>query len=286
MTNKLGKKIAEGACAEVFEWEDGSGSKVLKWAKANTNDDAMRREYEINCIVWDGGLPIAQPFELVELDGRIGIVFERVYGETVMVRLIRNGLLLAESEGKSGEGEEIRMIAREMARIHQSSGVQLPTLQKDMLVYSINNPSFLTAEEKDAVIAILNNLPAKLVPCHGDPNPYNLLVQTDGSVVVIDWMCASMGNPEADLAEFILMMRYAILPSGIPDTICKQFDRLREHMIEVFMDEYEQHGDVTYEDVQPWILPVAARKLNADGITEEEKMLLVQEIRKGLAILA
>ncbi|KOR87573.1 hypothetical protein AM231_16810 [Paenibacillus solani] len=76
------------------------------------------------------------------------------------------------------------------------------------------------------------------------------------------------------------------MPSGIPDTICKQFDRLREHMIEVFMDEYEQHGDVTYEDVQPWILPVAARKLNADGITEEEKMLLVQEIRKGLAILA
>ncbi|MGG3280201.1 hypothetical protein [Paenibacillus solani] len=171
MSNKLGEKIAEGACAEVFEWEDGSGSKVLKWAKDNTNGDAMRREYEINCIVWDGGLPVAQPLELVELDGRIGIVFERVYGETVMVRLIRNGLSLAQSEGMSGEGEEIRMIAREMARIHQSSGVQLPTLQKDMLVYSINNPSFLTAEEKDAVIAILNDLPAKRVPCHGEPIP-------------------------------------------------------------------------------------------------------------------
>lgn len=95
-----------------------------------------------------------------------------------------------------------------------------------------------------------------------------------------------MGNPEADLAEFILMMRYAILPPGIPEYVGKQFDRLREYMIEVFMDEYEQHGDVTYEDVQPWILPVAARKLNADGIIEEEKRLLVQEIRKGLAILA
>lgn len=284
MSIKLGNKIAEGACSEVFEWEDGS--KILKWAKANTNDDAMKREYEMNCILWDGGLPIAQPFELVELDGRIGIVFERVHGETIMVRFIRNALSLAETEGKPGGGEEIRMMARELARIHQSSGVQLPTLQRDMLVYSIHNPSFLTTAEKVAVIALLNDLPVKLVPCHGDPNPYNMLVRSDGSVAVIDWMCASMGNPEADLAEFILMMRYAILPPDIPEYVGKQFDRLREYMIEVFMDEYEQHADISYEDVQPWIIPVAARKLNADGIIEEEKTLLVQEIRKGLAILA
>ena len=38
------------------------------------------------------------------------------------------------------------------------------------------------------------------------------------------------------------------------------------------MEEYELHREVTYEDVRPWILPVAARKLSADGITEEEKM--------------
>lgn len=284
MNTKLGKKIAEGACAEVYEWEDSS--KIVKWAKANTDDDAMKREYEIHCILWEGGLPIAQPFELVELDGRMGIVFERIYGETMMERFIRSALALTASEGEHMEqGEGIRMMARELARIHQSSGIQLPTLQRDKLIYSIQHPNYSTGEEKEAVIGILNDLPVKHALCHGDPNPYNMLVRPDGSVVVIDWMSASMGNPEADLAEFILMMRYAVLPPGIPDYVSKQFDRFREQMIHVFMDEYEQHGGICYEDVEPWLLPVAARKLSADGIMEEEKMLLLQEIRKGLFLV-
>ena len=103
-------KIAEGACSEVFEWEDGS--KIMKWGKPNTNDDAMKREYEMNCILWDHGLPVAQPYELLKIDGRTGIVFERVYGETVMERFIRKSLALSEFGGMVGEGEDIRMMAR------------------------------------------------------------------------------------------------------------------------------------------------------------------------------
>ena len=55
-------------------------------------NDAMRREFDMNCMVWDGGFPVAQPFELLVLDGRPGIVFERVYGETVMKRFMQKGL--------------------------------------------------------------------------------------------------------------------------------------------------------------------------------------------------
>ncbi|WP_251409648.1 MULTISPECIES: hypothetical protein [Paenibacillus] len=51
------------------------------------------------------------------------------------------------------------------------------------------------------------------------------------------------------------------------------------------MDEYNKLSGITYDEVAPWIIPVAARKLSVDGIGEEEKILLVQEIRRNLNIL-
>jgi hypothetical protein len=43
-----------------------------------------------------------------------------------------------------------------------------------------------------------------------------------------------------------------------------------------------QSSLLSYEEIDPWITPIAARKLIADAISEEEKMLLVKEIRSRL----
>ena len=59
---------------------------------------------------------------------------------------------------------------------------------------------------------------------NGDPNPGNILIGDKNEVVVIDWMDASIVNLEADLAEYIIMIRYAILPSFIPEKVSVQFD--------------------------------------------------------------
>ena len=80
-------------------------------------------------------------------------------------------------------------------------------------------------------------------------------------------------------------MRYAVLPSQYPQVIVQLFDSIRETIINIFMDEYNKLSGITYDEVAPWIIPVAARKLSVDGIGEEEKILLVQEIRRNLNIL-
>ncbi|MBD7968584.1 hypothetical protein H9647_10945 [Paenibacillus sp. Sa2BVA9] len=41
--------------------------------------------------------------------------------------------------------------------------------------------------------------------------------------------------------------------------------------IRIFMDEYERLAGIGYADVESWIDPIAARKLSADGISEDEK---------------
>lgn len=148
--------------------------------------------------------------------------------------------------------------------------------------YSIQSVDYLTLIEKEAVIAILDALPLKQQLCHGDPNPNNILIRNDGKAVVIDWMNASIGNPEADLAEYMIMIRYAVLPSELPSTVLEFFEPLRESIIHVFMEEYSKLSGINYEEVYPWLVPVAARKLSADAISEEEKSLLVEEIRRSL----
>ncbi len=76
MSIKIGSKIGEGGCSEVFEWE--GSIKLIKVAKANTNYEAMRKEYLNNLKVWEYGLPVARPYELLDIDGRPGIVYERI----------------------------------------------------------------------------------------------------------------------------------------------------------------------------------------------------------------
>src|SRR5690606_20885521 len=90
MTGNVGSKLGEGGCSEIFEWE--GPEKILKLAKANTNRHAMSREHQNSQMAWKAGLPAPHPYEFVEIDGRPGIVFERVRGETVMDRFVMDAV--------------------------------------------------------------------------------------------------------------------------------------------------------------------------------------------------
>jgi len=279
MSNMLGSKIAEGGCSEVYEWEDQS--KIIKLAKANTDGYAMRREFEHNLAAWKKGLPVARPYEFVEIADRPGIVFERINGETLRERLMRQ---MSMQSGHSQEftGEDIRLTARLLSEIHSITDAELHTSQRVNIINNIHSVGYLLLVEKETVISKLEALPEKRVLCHGDPNPGNILVAKDGRPVIIDWMNASIGNPEADIAEYIIMFRYAVLPSDLPSQVIDFFDLNREKFIKIFMDEYTKLTGITYNEIEPWIIPIAARKLSADAISEDEKNDLLIAIRKSL----
>lgn len=274
---KLGKKIGEGSNSEVFEWENDE--KVIKLAKPNTNRIALQREYRNNLIVWEMGLPVPQPFEIMELNHRPGIVFERIYGESLKERLFKNLIEHINNEQLNYEND-IRYTARLLSEVNQLSHEDVPP-QRDFLKKQILSVDYLGMDEKKAVINILDRLPTNNKICHGDPNPNNIIM-SNGNLIMIDWNDATSGNPETDLAEYIIMIKYAVLPSDTPQNIVSLFNSIRERIIEVFMDEYALLTGVTYQEVDPWIVPIAARKLSADGISDEEKRLLVNEIRSRL----
>ncbi|WP_138754550.1 aminoglycoside phosphotransferase family protein [Paenibacillus sinopodophylli] len=285
MNAMIGEKIGEGGCSEVFEW--GTASKIIKLARANTDMDAMRREYHNNHMAWDNGLPVPQPFEFVEIDGRPGIVFERIIGDTLMKRFVKHALERAVSKEVHIEEDsqnDIRMTARILNEIHSKSNVNVPS-QRETIKNAIGWVNYLSPEEKETIFKLIDSLPMKQQLCHGDPNLGNIMIK-DGHAIMIDWMNATIGNPEADLAEYIIMIRYAILPSYLPDEAVAYIDSIRETIIKVFVEEYTRLTGVTYEEIDAWIAPVAARKLSADGISEAEKSILINEIRARLSKLS
>lgn len=278
---KIGAKIGEGGCSEVYELDNG---RVLKLAKPNTDYGAMKKEFDNNKIAYDLGLPAAKPHEMVTIDGRTGIIFDRIYGEPMINELFHGLNIYSQDRLQALQILEKNALitARTLSKIHSHTNVDNPYRQIDVLKYLINIPEHLTWDEKEEICRILDTLPKKHCFCHGDPNPGNIMITEEGEPVVIDWLDGTIGNPEADLAEYIVMIRYAVLPPELPPEATVFFDKHRETVIDIFMSEYSRLTGVTYDDVKPWFVPTSARKLSADAIQPAEKELLVREIRKAL----
>lgn len=273
----IGKKLGEGGNSEVFEWGE---KKAIKLAKPNTNIWALKNEFQNNMIVWKLGLPVPQPFEMIEYDQRPGLLLERIDAESMKDRLFNIILEKIDNSNHTLDLIDVRMTARFLSELHQYSSEEIRP-QGERLKNAIDGVTHLSQVEKVDVIRCLDKLPKKHKICHGDPNPNNVLVKDD-ALIVIDWNDTTNGNPETDIAEYILMIKHTILPRETPQIIIDTFDSMRETIIHEFMDEYTLHTGITYDDIEPWLLPIAARKLTADAISEEEKQQLVQEIRKKL----
>lgn len=280
MTNGVGPKLGEGACAEVFEWEDGS--KIVKLAKPNTDSAALQREWKHCRSAWECGLPVPKPFGLVTVEGRPGVVFERIYGESILNRFINktvgpskqeNGLDLLEDH------LDARITARLLYQIHTNS-VSLSS-QRTKIRNDIGRAPSLTKPEREALIAHLDQLPVKQQLCHGDPNPGNILLR-DHDALIIDWNDASTGNPEADLAEYVILIRYAVIPPYLPTKLNTFLNTIRDSTIRIFLEEYERLSGIGYAEIEPWIAPVAARKLSSDATSEAERALVLDEIRRRM----
>lgn len=286
LDQKLGRKIGEGGCAEVYEWEDGS--KVIKLAKSNTSQGELALELRNNQAVWEQGLPVPRPYGLLDVAGRPGAVFERIVGESMMERFIAKLMQPRPQRPSGGHAwdwdpamrADITRMAELMHKIHQHSVSGLPS-QQDEMAHRIRQGDYLNDGEKDTVIKWLKFLPQKDRLCHGDLNPGNIMIR-DGEYVVIDWMNATTGTPEADIAEYIVMIRFGVLPPGLPESVIAVFDAVREPFIQLFLEAYTELSGMTYAAVEPWIVPVAARKLCTDAISEKEKQHLVAEIRRRI----
>ena len=95
MQGSLGEKIGEGAFSEAYAWAPG---QVVKLFKPGVSHLLGRHEARMIRAVRAAGVPAPDVFGEVTLDGRFGILLERLDGPTLW-HLSRTGAVTFEQAG-------------------------------------------------------------------------------------------------------------------------------------------------------------------------------------------
>lgn len=262
-----GKLIGQGRTAEIYALEN---NKVLKLFRADMGHKSVEKEYTLGKLISGTGVPSPEVYEMVTLGDRQGIVYQMVTGKTMLEHISRR---------PHSVSTPARSLACLHHKIHQHTASGLPQ-QKQILAETIDKTRVLSAPDKQTILDHLNALPPGDRLCHGDFHPDNVMITPDDAVV-LDWINASIGNPAADVARTILLLRDAAPPPGISGWKAKLLDILRKKFFGIYFQEYLKISGVSARNVEAWILPVAAARLT-ENLPQGEKLVLQTIIRQHI----
>ncbi|HEX3029483.1 MAG TPA: aminoglycoside phosphotransferase family protein [Clostridia bacterium] len=254
-----GKLVGKGKTAEVYEW---GNDKVLKLYFKRYGYERAIYEAEIGNKIHASGLPSPDVFDIIDVNGRVGLILERIRGKSVLEQVKFNPW-------------EMLTYAKKIARlhygIHQFCNDGLPG-QKERLTLKIERSEKILGQDKTKrIINYLDTLPDSNIVCHGDLHFHNIIISSS-TLVPIDWANAYKGSPFGDIARTCLLMNTPILSSKSGKLVSNHQDpRWLAHKI--YLKEYLQLSEARHEDIDAWILPVAAAKLK-DKVTAEQKALI------------
>jgi len=265
--------IGQGRTADIFEHPENAG-RVIKVCKPHIPEEDVRREFHIAALAFSLGVPTPQPFEIVRENGRWGIVFERATGESLLKRML-------------GKPWSFRRHARKLAALHhalhtrkldgQQPADRLLPRQKDVLKQHILSASALSEDEKQIAIARLEQLPDGDRLCHGDFHPDN--VMTGEKDWMLDWVNGMRGHPAGDVARTVMLLSVGAMPPGTPRYVNMLANVYRKKIRDQYVKDYLKRSGMKAADIDRWLLPVAAARLN-EQVPEEERRQLLNFVRR------
>lgn len=254
-----GRWLARGRTAEIYLW----GDHVLKLFKPGASSAAVEQEFKINSQVQKTGLPVPKTIDIVEVDGRKGIIYQSISGSSMLKQISTKPWTLK---------KEAHRLAELHLAIHRYSVSNLPE-QKLNLENEISSADLLSAHSREMILEVLGRLPDHHQLCHGDFHPDNILLSPAGPVI-IDWMTGSSGEPLADVARTLILLRVASTPSAHSYFTRKLIDFIRNNFYSNYLKHYLKLTKTSFAEIQRWELPIAAARLN-ENIPPAEKERLV-----------
>jgi len=266
MDSRFGRQIGEGYTAEVFLWPH---DKVIKLFRNGLPNELCIGEFEATRRIYDSFGICPEVFELVDVDGKKGIVYEKIAGESMLGRIMRK-IWTSKSNGKK--------LAQLQLSFQKEVNFPLPSVG-GLLKRNINRASDLSAAEKEYLHQYIDSLPDGNSLCHFDFHPGNVLVQND-KYIVIDWMTASKGNPLADCARTSILLRHA--ETNLKPVFLNWLtSKIRKIIYNEYIYEYTTAAKVSIEDIEAWELPVMAARL-IEWIPPNEKSKLLHIVQSGI----
>ena len=256
---KKGKLIGKGMTAEVYEW---GRDKVLKLYFDRFSDGWIKYEAKIGQTVNEAGVPSPEVFDIVDIDGRKGIIFQRIAGKSVLKHIETEPWNLYYFTQR---------IAGLHLKIHKCTADGIPS-QKERFEFTINRSSELLGDKGKRILDYMKCLPDGESVCHGDLH-FNNIVISDDKYIAIDWNSAYKGNPLGDVARTCLIITSPMVPPGTSDTMAALYHYTKWLIYRTYLNEYMRRSKARLEDIDAWMLPVAAAKLK-DKVPGEEKWLM------------
>lgn len=252
-----------GRTAQVLVWDN---NRVLKLFREGFTISHIQKEERISRTVFEAGLSVPAVHGIVEVEGRYGIVFDRVDGPLMMEEILT----------KPGE---LTYLMKLFAEIHaKMHAITIPGLssQRQKLASQIRSAPRLSDKEQEAALSALTRLPEDNKLCHGDYHPGNILMSSRGPVV-IDCADASQGNPHADVARSLLLFQAAELDVFQDVELRKAIRRLIQSFpLDVYFKRYRQFQALSQEQLEALKLPVAAARLSEGlSLIEENRLLSI-----------
>ncbi len=250
-----GNLLAKGRTAEVYLWGDNQVIKLFhEWCPVSW----AQRETEIAETISRTNVPAPKCFGSVTVDNRQGIVFQRIQGPSLLRLMTSNPLRMA---------HYARLLADIQSRIHRQDGSALPPL-RNSLRKSIQEAESLDRNLRDFACKVLGDLPDGTALCHFDFHPDQIMMTTRGPVV-LDWMTAFQGDPQADVARTLILLDMAnIAHMGWITRGLVAVARRQIH--KSYLKQYLVHNEATnLTTIKKWMIPVAAARLN-EKIKKEE----------------
>jgi len=260
--NRLGALIATGGTAEIYAWLDDRVVK-LYWSGAAASAAAQEAAHAGAANV--AGAPTPRAIELVTVDGRPGVVFERAPGPSMQETLL--------AEPRRTE-ELARQFAELHADLHQRTPRDLPS-QHQHLTRRIKLAS-IGGRARSVILSALKTLPHGHSLCHGDFHPGNVLLTSRGPTI-IDWFDASIGDPAGDVARTCLVIQYAKAPDALDAQGQGATETLRSTFTAAYLDHYRRLCALSPEQLKAWMLPVASARLT-DPISPHQRAALLRLI--------
>ena len=271
-------RIGAGACGEVFRLDDET---IIKLYYPRVKKEEIEQEKALAKKAFVMGVPTAISYDIVEADGRTGVVYELIKSKTI-------GELIRGDEGHLEKYVDMyAAVCRQIHGIEAEPG-QLPSF-KDINRSDIPNVTGITEEERAYLHRFLDLVPDRMNCLHGDLNINNIMVQ-NGECCLIDMGEFSTGTPMFDLSRILFSMEFAGAAKGEFNSFYKLPQDIVTNILHLFLEKYFgcplAEAEKTYPDAA-WLYPLAwfrccTSLLKGDRWGEEKRAMALDILRTQL----
>lgn len=261
------QKIAQGATADIFVWDE---QHILKLFHTDMPAGMAQREAQLVQAVVASGFPAPAAGEVVTVDGREGIVYQRFEPTTLLDSL-------------KAHIWQTSALARRMAELHaqihsHTASAQLPAL-RPRLERHISEAPGLADSTKTRLLRHLQTLPDGAALFHGDFHLLNIL-DSAPRPVVIDWLNAAAGHPHADVARTLVVLSERPTRQEMGATMLQRWIWLtlaQKLLVNTYLRHYCSITLAAPEDIRVWIPIMAAARLREPAGKTDQLQQMIQE---------